>query len=316
MRKSLAAFLFAVLLLTALPSPANAQIVLNPPRDSSVITVDVQLVNVLASVRDRRGIYVKGLSRQDFEIREDGKRQEITHFAREVDTPMTVSLLLDISGSVAGIIGTEKSAGQRFFEEVLRPGDKAMLVGFADRIAVWQDLTESKPLLQEALERAGPHAFPAGNFGQKSRGGTLLYDAAALVAEQKLLRLPGRKTIILITDGEDNGSIAPIAKAVESAQQADAVIYGIHYVDDEHASSRRDGFGALEKLAIPTGGRAFHVNSKLPLAEVFADIAEEMRNQYAIGYRPPSSRDGTLHKLELKSTRPGLKVQARTAYYR
>ncbi|HEY1492902.1 MAG TPA: hypothetical protein VGF49_00105 [Candidatus Solibacter sp.] len=107
MRKSLAEFLLAVI-----PIAANAQIVLNPPRDSSVITVDVELVNVLASVRDRRGLYVKGLSQQDFEIREDGKRQEITHFAREIDTPVAVSLLLDISGSVAGIIGCEKSAGQ------------------------------------------------------------------------------------------------------------------------------------------------------------------------------------------------------------
>src|SRR5260370_38888524 len=124
-----------VIILAALVGAGQAKILLNPPRDSSVITVDVELVNVLASVRDRRGVYVKGLGQQDFEIREDGKRQEITHFAREVDTPMTVALLLDISGSVAGIIGTEKSAGQRFFDEVLRPADKALLVGFADRIA-------------------------------------------------------------------------------------------------------------------------------------------------------------------------------------
>src|SRR5438309_5778977 len=118
-----------------------AQIELNPPKGAGVITVDVELVNVLCSVRDRHGAYMKDLNREDFEVREDGKRQEITHFAREVDTPMTVALLLDVSGSAANIIGTEKAAAQRFFEEVLRPGDRGMLVGFAQRIAVWQDLT-------------------------------------------------------------------------------------------------------------------------------------------------------------------------------
>jgi VWFA-related protein len=289
-----------------------AQIVLNPPRDASVIAVDVELVNVLASVRDGRGTYVKGLSQEDFEILEDGKRQPITHFAREVDTPMTVALLLDVSGSVAGIIDTEKSAGRGFFEAVLRPGDKAMLVGFAGRVEVWQDLTASRTRLLEALDNAGPEAMGAGSAALRARGGTLLYDAATLVAEQKLIRLPGRKAIIVISDGEDNGSIAKIARAVEAAQQADTVIYGIHYV----GGSRRDGLAALEKLSLPTGGRAFHVSPKLGLAEVFTDIAEEMRNQYGIGYRPASKRDGTLHKLEVRSSRSGLKVQARSGYYR
>ena len=307
--------LAAILLCCSLGS-AGAQIVLNPPADPSVIRVDVELVNVLCAVRDQHGAYVKGLNKDNFEIREDGKIQEITHFARDVDSPMTVALLLDVSGSVANIIATEKTAGQRFFEDVIRAGDQAMLVGFADRIAVWQDLTGSKALLQEALERAGPHALPAGDAETRARGGTLLYDAVALVAGQKLKRLPGRKTMILITDGVDNGSIANIAKAVQAAQEADAVVYGIHYVDEEHSYSRRDGFGALEKLTMPTGGRSFDVSSKIPLSKVFTDIGEEMRNQYGLGYRPPGLKDGAHHKLEVKLTKSGLKVQARSGYYR
>jgi VWFA-related protein len=305
----------AVFVLGGLLSAAAAQIVLNPPKNPGVISVEVELVNVLCSVRDGHGGYVKGLSESDFEIREDGKRQPITHFAREVDTPMTVALLLDVSGSVAAIIGTEKTAAQRFFDEVLRAGDKSLLVGFASQIAVWQDLTGSKGLLQDALERAGPHALPSGTEFQP-RGGTLLYDAVGLVAEQKLKRLPGRKTMILITDGEDNGSIANIAKAVKSAQEADAVVYGIHYVDEERGASRRDGLSALERLATPTGGRSFHVSKKLPLDEVFTEIAEEMRNQYGIGYRPPGAKESGYHKVEVKSTKAGLKVQARSGYYR
>jgi VWFA-related protein len=308
--------LLAALLCGMFHPSGRAQIVLNPPKDPGVISVNVELVNVLCSVRDRQGAYVKGLNQDDFEIREDGKRQPVTHFAREVETPMTVALLLDVSGSVAGILGTEKSAGRRFFDEVLRTGDKALLAGFADRIVVWQDLTASKLLLHEALERAGPYALPAGNPEIRARGGTLLYDAVGLVAEQKLKPLPGRKTMILITDGEDNGSVANIGKAVQAAQESDAVIYGIHYVDEGHSGSRRDGFGALEKLSNPTGGRAFHVTSKHPLAEAFADIAEEMRNQYGLGFRPSTANEGAFHRLEVRIATPGSKVQARAGYYR
>jgi VWFA-related protein len=316
--------LITAVLLMGAPWPAGAQIDLNPPKPASVITVDVDLVNLLCSVRDKRGAYVKGLNKEDFEIKQDGKRQPITHFAREVDSPMTVALMLDVSGSVAGIIGTEKAAAERFFDEVLRPGDKALLVGFAQLIAVWQELTASKERLQDALERAGPGALPWGNPGGnpgdnpeiQPRGGTLLYDAVTLGALQKLRRLPGRKTIILITDGEDNGSFAKLGEAVKAAQEADAVIYGIHYVDDEHGSSRRNGMSALEKLAEPTGGRAFHVSGKMPLGEIFNEIGEEMRHQYGLGFTPPADgKDGEFHKLEVKSTKAGLKAQARTGYY-
>jgi len=309
--------LLAAVVLMGAPWPAVGQIELNPPKPASVIAVDVDLVNLLCSVRDRQGAYVKGLDKEDFEIRQDGKRQAITHFAREVDSPMTVALLLDVSGSVAGIIGTEKAAASRFFDEVLRPGDQALLVGFAHLIAVWQELTPSKDQLLSALERVGPGALPAGDLQVRFRGGTLLYDAVNLVASQKLQRLPGRKTIILITDGLDNGSFVNIAKAVEAAHEADAVIYGIHYEDDEiRGYSGRNGMSALEKLSEPTGGRAFHVSRKTPLEEVFGEIGEAMRNQYGLGFTPPADgKEGQFHKLEVRSTKAGLKVQARNGYY-
>ena len=308
--------LLAALMLMGAPWPAGAQIELNPPKPASAIVVDVDLVNLLCSVRDQHGAYVKGLNKEDFEVRQDGKRQVITHFAREVDSPMTVALLLDVSGSVAGIIGTEKAAAARFFDEVLRPGDRALLVGFADLIAVWQELTTSIERLQRALQRAGPFADPAGNPEVRPRGGTLLYDAVTLVAAQKLQSLPGRKTIILITDGQDNGSIANIAKAVQAAHEADAVVYGIQYEDSERGYPGRNGMSALEKLSEPTGGRTFRVTRKMPLEVIFDDIGEEMRNQYGLGFRRAADgREGEFHKLEVKSTMAGVKVQARTGYY-
>jgi VWFA-related protein len=310
MKTSLACLLFALV------PCSRSQIVLNPPRDGSVIHIDVSLVNVLCAVRDKSGAYVKGLTKDDFEIKEDGKRQSITHFAREVDSPVTVALLLDVSGSVLNVLGEEKAAAARFFEEVLRPGDQAMLVGFAQMIAVWEDLTPSKTELMQSLERAGPAALPVGDTEARPRGGTLLYDAVNLVALQKLKRLPGRKVMILITDGEDNGSLEGTAKAVQSAQAADTVIYGIHYKQELLRHMVRNGLGALEKLSEPTGGRAFHVGGKVTLTRIFADIADEMRNQYGLGYTPPEgSRDGTFHKLEVRTTRPGMKAQARNGYF-
>jgi Ca-activated chloride channel family protein len=308
--------LLTAFMLLGAPWPAGGQIDLSPPKPASPIMVDVDLVNLLCSVRDQRGAYVKGLNKEDFEIKQDGKGQAITHFAREVDSTMTVALLLDVSGSVAGIIGTEKAAAARFFDEVLRPGDQALLVGFASLIAVWQELTPSKERLQRALERAGPLDLPAGNPEIRPRGGTLLYDAVTLVAAQKLQNLPGRKTIILITDGVDKGSIASIARAVQAALGADAVVYGIHYQDQHFPYSGGNGMSALERLSEPTGGRTFRVSGKMPLGMVFDEIGEGMRNQYGLGFRPPADgKEGQFHKLEVKSTMAGVKVQARSGYY-
>jgi len=307
----------SVILLLSMLHPICAQILLNPPPNASVITVDVDLVNVLCSVRDKHGAYVKDLSKDDFEIKEDGRRQEIRHFAREVDSPLTVALLLDVSGSVSAIIGTEKAAASRFFSEVLRPGDKALLVGFAQLIAVWQDFTPSAARLAEALDRAGPFVMTPGQTEYLPRGGTLLYDAVNLVARDRLTKQPGRKTMVLITDGEDNGSLVNLEIAAKAAQQSDAVVYGIHYEDEGRSSPRKvAGLAALEKLSAPTGGRTFHVSKKTPLEAIFETIQEEMRSQYGLGYKSTNpATDGGYRKLEVKSTKSGLKVQVRAGYY-
>jgi VWFA-related protein len=306
-----------VILLLAMHNPICAQILLNPPPNASVITVDVDLVNVLCSVRDKHGAYIKDLSKDDFEIKEDGRRQEIRHFAREVDSPLTVALLLDVSGSVSAIIGTEKAAASRFFSEVLRPGDKALLVGFAQVIAVWQEFTPSAARLAEALDRAGPFVMTPGQTEYLPRGGTLLYDAVNLVARDRLTKQPGRKTMVLITDGEDNGSLVNLETAAKAAQQSDAVVYGIHYVDDGRTSPRKAaGLSNLEKLAAPTGGRTFHVSRKTPLEAIFETIQEEMRSQYGLGYKSTNPlTDGGYRRLEVKSSRTCLKVQVRAGYY-
>ena len=315
-------------LILAILGPAPAQILLNQPPQPDVIRVDVDLVNVLCSVRDKHGAYVKGLRKEDFALRVDGHPRPITNFAPEVASPLTVALLLDVSGSVAAVIPDEKAAARRFFSEVLRPGDKAMLAGFAELIAVWQDLTPSVGVVQAALGRAAPFQYtPEQRLETRPRGGTLLYDAVTLVATNKLKPVTGRKTIVLITDGDDNGSIATAKKAVQAAQEADAVIYGIRYQDrgfslrfgtgGPQAIPLVSGLGNLVHLAEPTGGRAFDAMRDTGLEGAFNAISEEMRNQYGLGFTPaePAGKGG-FHKLEIRLRPPGLQAQARAGYYR
>lgn len=305
---------------------AGAQILLNPPPKPDVISVDVDLVNVLCSVRDRHGAYVKGLGQDDFELRVDGHPRPITHFAAEVSSPLTVALLLDVSVSVAAIIPDEKAAAAHFFAEVLRPGDQAMLAGFAQHIAVWQDLTPSVPYVQAALDRAEPFRPSREDpLGPLARGGTLLFDAVTLVSQTKLKPVSARKTMILITDGDDMGSIANLKKAVQAAQEADTVIYGIRYLDRTRgfmggpplSMDPDPGWGTLERLAEPTGGRAFDAVRDTSLEGAFREIGEEMRNQYSIGFAPEGrAGKGRFHKLEIRLKPAGLKAQARAGYYR
>lgn len=138
-----------------------------------------------------------------------------------------------------------------------------------------------------------------------------------LVASNKLKKLPGRKTMILITDGQDIGSLVTLEAATKAAQEADAVIYAIHYRDDStYRPKGGSGLPALERLSEETGGRGFQVSKQKPLETAFETIREEMRSQYGLGYRPPNpATDGSYHRLEVKTSRPGLKVQARTGYY-
>ncbi len=293
-------------LVLLLAGVAAAQVVLNTPESAPTLRVDVTLVNVYCSVRDRHGAFVRDMAKEEFEIREDGKRQPIRLFAREVDSPLTVALLLDTSGSVAPFIEAEKATAARFFREFLRPRDSALVAGFADRVAVWRDFTASPDALEQALETQAA-ALPR----RPGRGGTLLFDAVSLVSQQKLRRRPGRKLMVVITDGLDNGSIAKTDAAIRAAQEADAVVYGIHFGDGD------EGLATLEDIAKPTGGRAWRVSRKQPLEQIFAAIAEEMRSQYGLAYRPPDGASApAFRRLEVRATRPGLDVRARHGYYR
>lgn len=299
------------------------------PEDLPTIKVDVDVVNILASVRDKKNTLVPNLEQKDFTILEDGKPQPIKYFTRETDLPLTIGLLIDVSASQGNLIQIERDAAAQFFSQVLRKKDEAFLMSFGEEAELLQDYTNSPKLLISAMRdlrvSSGVGGFgpgPVPTAGQPR--GTVLYDAVYLAATEKLKNEVGRKVIVVITDGVDEGSRLSIKEALAEAQKADAVIYSIDYEDP--AFYNRGGFGislgggggssALHQLSDDTGGRVYRVDRKNTLDMVFKELQDEMRSQYSIGYTPLNDKkDGTYRKLEVKLDSKELKAQARKGYY-
>lgn len=295
-----------------------------PPPPS--IKVEVNVVNVVFNVRDKRGGLVPNLNKEDFTIAEDGKQQEIKYFARETDIPMTMGLLIDVSASQENLIGIEQQAAYAFFGQVLRPKDLAFLISFGADAELLQDYTNSTKLLRAGLQGlkvnsgvSGIGPSPVPTVSQPR--GTILYDAVYLAAHDQLKGQVGRKALILITDGEDQGSRYKIQDAIEAAQKADATIFSIYYVDRGfYARAGVFGFGGgkgyLKRMSDETGGQVFEVDRKHTLMDVFKDIQDAMRTQYAIAYTPTNEvKDGTFRRIDIHVKGNDYKIQARKGYY-
>jgi VWFA-related protein len=292
----------------------------------TTIKVDVDVVNVLASVRDKRGILIPNLEKQDFTILEDGKPQPIKYFTRETDLSLTIGLLVDVSGSQRNLIDIERSAASQFFSQVLRKKDEAFLISFGEEAELLQDYTNSARLLTNGLGQLRPssgvqglHPGPVPTIGQPR--GTVLYDAVYLAANDKLKSEVGRKVIVIITDGVDQGSRLSIKQAIEAAQKADAVIYSIEYYDSSaYGGGLMFGGGGggsyLRQMSEETGGHVYKVDRKHTLEQVFKELQDEMRSQYAIAYTPLNeTKDGGYRKIDIKLSNKDYKAQARKGYY-
>jgi len=286
----------------------------------------VDVVSVFCTVRTKQGGLVGTLTKDDFQVSEDGKQQEVKYFARETDLPLTIGLLIDVSRSQERLIEEEKQAASQFFTQVVGKKDLAFLISFGSEAELLQDYTSSARLLRHGLDGLKVNAPPP----QITEGpvptaytprGTILYDAVYLAAHDQLRGQVGRKVIVLITDGNDEGSRLKIEDAMRAAQMADAIIYGIEYYDARAYgggfSLGGSGGGAiLRRMSEETGGRAFRVSRKQPLSEAFEEIQRDMRTQYAIGYLPTNSKkDGTFRRIEIKTKDKDQKVQARKGYY-
>lgn len=295
-----------------------------PAEDLPSIKVDVSVVNVLASVRDKKGALVPHLGQNDFTILEDGKPQPIKYFTAESNLPLTIGMLVDVSGSQENLIAIERNAASQFFSQVLGKKDEAFLIAFGPEAELLQDYTNSPRLLNEGLNQLRVHAGvggfgpgPVPTVGQPR--GTILYDAVYLAANEKLRTEVGRKVIVVITDGVDEGSRLTNDQGIEAAQKADAVIYSILYSDPRFRGPFGNfggGESALRKMSDATGGRVFRVDRSHTLDQVFRELQEEMRSQYSIGYTPLNdAKDGSYRKLEVKLSNKDLKAQARKGYY-
>jgi VWFA-related protein len=290
--------------------------------DIPTIKVDVDLVNVLFSVRDKKGAFVANLTKDDFQVFEDGKEQQIRVLTRESDLPLTIGLLIDVSRSQENLIEVERRAALQFFRQVLRPKDMAFLIAFGSEAELLQDYTNSAKLLSEGLSQlrvdaavGGLHPSPVPTIGQPR--GTILFDAVYLAADEKLKKEVGRKAIVLITDGVDMGSRVKLREAIEMAQRSDAIIYSVQYIDwRAYGGFGNPGDGDLRKMSEETGGRVYRVDRKYTLDMIFDELQKELRSQYTLAYSSSNPvKDGSFRKLEIRAKNRDLKVQARKGYY-
>jgi VWFA-related protein len=293
-------------------------------QDLPSIKVDVDVVSVLTTVRDKKGGLIANLQKDDFTVLEDGKPQTIKYFTKETDLPLTIGMLVDVSGSQRNLIDIERSAASQFFSQVLRKKDEAFLVSFGEETELLQDYTGSPRLLKEGLNGlrvssgvGGIHPGPVPTIGQQR--GTVLYDAVYLAATDKLRSEVGRKVIVVITDGVDQGSRLTRSQAIEAAQKADAVIYSIDYSDPGAYGmfgGGGGGEGELRKMSDETGGHVYKVDRRHTLDDVFKELQDEMRSQYAIGYTPTNEvKDGSYRHVDVKVANKDQKAQARKGYY-
>ena len=295
----------------------------------TTIKVDVDLVNVLCSVRNKGNGLVGNLEKSDFKLFEDGKEMDIKYFTRETDLPLTIGMLVDTSKSQENLIEPESRAAYEFFKVVLRKKDMAFLMQFGAEAELLQDNTNSAKMLQDGLRQlrlsvplGGLHPGPVPTA--QNQAGTIMFDAIYLAAGEKLKGEVGRKVIVVITDGDDTGSKTPRDKATEAAQKADTIIYFVDYEDPRYHGGgfgtftigRNTGNADMSRMSGETGGRVFRVDRKNTLDDIFKELQDEMRSQYSIGYTSPhSQKDGSYHKIEIRTSNKDYKVQARKGYY-
>jgi len=316
------------------------------------IAVEVNTVSVLATVRDKHGKIVPGLTRDSFKLEEDGKPQAIDYFSNESDLPLRMALLVDTSLSQRRVLEQERTASYSFLDNLLRPEkDIAAVINFDFDVSLLQDFTSSLPKLQAAFQkldspqfdsqRGHGRAAPGGSGGRgRAGGGTHLYDAVWLASDELMGKQQGRKALVILSDGVDHGSKQTLGDAIEAAQRSDTVVYSILFVDKEgygHFGPSMGPFGGhggyggrgggypqhdqvdgkkiLQRISKETGGRLFEVSKKETVDQIYAAIEEELRNQYRLGYTPAKDSTPGYHKILLTTYNKNLKVQARDGYY-
>jgi len=288
--------------------------------DVETLKVNVNLVNLYFSVRDKNG-YITNLHKDDCSIYEDKVLQTTKNFTQEKNLPLTIGILLDTSGSQQNVLPLEQQSGAEFLKDVLTPKDEAFLISFDINVTLLADYTNSPREIRRSIDKAqiNTGAGTGSITGNSTPKGTLLYDAVYLAAHDKLRQEAGRKILVLLTDGGDQGSQETLKTATEAAQKANAIIYVILITDPGAYGGFGLSFGGagdMERLAKDTGGRVINVGSNgKKLQQAFDQIQDELRTQYLASYTPTNLKmDGTFRTLNV-TCQQGQKVQARKGYY-
>jgi VWFA-related protein len=325
-------------------------------REAATITVNAQLVNLPVIVRDKKGALVQNLTKAEFALSVDGHPETIRYFDKDNDLPLTLGLLVDTSGSVRSALDAERTASEAFLDEMMtapanRTPDQAFLIQFAHETELLQDLTSSRPKLHEAMDQIGTTSPDesrndqnnnGGNSGYEGNGrhrghhggGTTLYDAIFLASDSLMQKQHGRKALVVLTDGDDRGSMETLARAIAAAQRAETVVYAIYFKGEQHGygghhgggfpgggprggENHPDGKKVLEQITGETGGRMFEVSGKQTFTTIYTQIAEELRSQYRLGYTPDAATAAAgFHSVELTVPKDKkLIVQTRDGYY-
>ena len=351
----------------------------------STINVDARLVNLPVVVRDKKGALIQNLTKDDFTLQVDGKPQAIRYFDKDTNLPLVLGLLVDTSLSQRSVIDDERSASSVFLDQMLTtPKDQAFVIQFASETELLQDLTSSRPKLQAALKEidtpppysdnssnttntsSDPNDTNNSGSNRRAHRGTVLYDALFLASDEIMSKQKGRKALIILSDGGDNGSRENLVRSIEAAQRADTIVYAIYFKGDEppHTPNnnqrqgrgggmgypgggypgggypgggypgggypggrgggsnyppeqrRTDGKKNLQRMADETGGRLFEIKKNQDVAQIYAQIAEELRAQYRLGYTPTQDAAAAgYHQINLSTRQKGLTIQTRDGYY-
>lgn len=299
-------------------------------QSSETLQVNVNVVQLFFNVKDKKGALIPNLTKDQFEVAEDGKPQTIKYFAAESNLPLTLGILIDSSGSQTNVLDMEKQVGGQFLDQILRDKDLAFVIGFDVNVDLLQDFTNSVHALKTAMNSARINTAGGSGTGIPGLGGgtvptpgqprgTLLYDAVYLASHDELAQQVGRKAMILLTDGQDEGSQLKLKDAIEAAQKADSIVYVLLCADRGFYSGfgGYSGEGEMKKLTQETGGRVIDVGNKMQkLKEGFDQIANELRSQYYIGYSPTNNKlDGTFRKVEIHPSDKNYKIQSRSGYF-
>jgi VWFA-related protein len=287
-------------------------------QDDATFKTEIKVVNVLASVRTKKGEIIRGLTKDDFSLVEDGRPQAIKYFARQSDLPLTLGLMVDTSMSQVHVLDAERTASFRFLDQVLRESkDQVFIMQFDMAMVLRQALTSSFGKLNDALAYVDTPSRKELEMSAGSYKGTVLYDAVVKASNEIMKKQSGRKALLLLTDGVDEGSDATVADAADAAQRADTLIYSILFSDPGfYTFGAPNGSRGLIRMAKETGGGFFEVSKKHGIDQIYAAIEDELRSQYSLGYISDQPvRISEFRKIQLSVQQKGLVVQARDRYW-